>query len=282
MGIPGAALAGPVLSGCPDIAEGALSSEQRYALASAENDLVLVRLDTGGCSTDSLPFARADLIALSPRGATAALYRAAEGTVDVVAGLPFAPVLKRQLRVPHGSRELQSLAVSDDGLLVLGSSDEPGAAPWAAIEDRFVTLPVSGSVLAIAVRPLRGEAAILTADGVTVARDLAGSPRYRFLIDSATLPDARWLAYSLTGDRVVVAGVAGKILVVDASGGFAAALSCDCSPDGLRRLNGDAVFALSGSARAVRLLDAGGAQPRLVFVPEIMGVPSGLSHGPVE
>lgn len=77
--------------------------------------------------------------------------------------------------------------------------------------------------------------------------------------------DGRW---------VVAANHAGDVLRVDLSGVQAASkVHCSCAPTEVRALNGAAVQLVTGSVGPLWTVDAGGATPRVFFIPAIASAP---------
>src|SRR5579885_2257027 len=123
-----------------------ISPRQDYALAVTASDrgVVLVRLDGNSPQTSSLSLlpASPDRLTLSPGGGAAALYYAAARNIQVITGLPDAPVFSSvDAAALPGAPDV--LAVSDDGQALLagfnGASSGQvyllaGAAPQAVFE----------------------------------------------------------------------------------------------------------------------------------------------------
>ena len=125
-GIPGASLLGPALDPGFGISAAVISPEQRYALAiTAEGHQArILPLGPGLLASYGIegPQRPVDRIALSPTGASAALYNASGGILQIVTGLPHTPVIAREISYSG----LHRMAISDDGHLVLAASVDPG------------------------------------------------------------------------------------------------------------------------------------------------------------
>jgi hypothetical protein len=268
-GVPGAAVSS-ALDGCASFELLAISPEGKYALASSANGLSLVRFGAS-CQLEPLPFAPATAIAFSPSGAQAAIYRQENAAIDIIEGLPEAPAVKRRFEAPEGAGYLKALAVSDNAAIVAALGGDASA--WAIAEDGTRRLPLAGSPVAVAFQPRGDDAAFLGAGGITVVKDLSGTPAYQTLPADSSLRDPLTLAFSATGDRLIAVDAAGAIVVTASALQSSATISCNCRPKGLQRLEGNAVFALTEASGKVLLLDADGGRPRVLFVPRSAAFP---------
>lgn len=137
LGIPGAARWGQPLVLPHDVTKIRLGPSQGYALIERRPEgetslLVLAGIDvdfgieegTGGIVPIAGTVGKADLVAFSPTGRTAALYSKAAGRMQVISGLPEAPHISRDVQIDAPLDRL-GMAISDDGrALVL--ADPPG------------------------------------------------------------------------------------------------------------------------------------------------------------
>ncbi len=274
LGNPAAAMIGPPLALGAPLAAAVISPRQDYALAVTASDrgVVLVRLDGNSPQTSSLSLlpASPDRLTLSPGGGAAALYYAAARNIQVITGLPDAPVFSSvDAAALPGAPDV--LAVSDDGQALLagfnGASSGQvyllaGAAPQAVFE--------AGSIAAIAF--LNGSHDALVADGVgNAVMRLAGAGAEPAVLarqaDGIDHPAA--VAASLDNRLALVANAgSASVAVIDLSAAKTAVVACRCAPTAMARLTGQSLFRLNGpSTQPIALLDAGGSRPTVEVIP---------------
>jgi hypothetical protein len=287
LGIPGASLLGDPVSFGVEIAAAYVSPRQDAAVVvAADNSLHIFRLNSGTVAEftvnglSGVPVR----VAFSPSGAAAALADAT-GHVQVLTGLPDAPVVaatldagsaglsSSQLAVAaRNSRRAASgsLAVSDDGTLLLiaarGSVRLLGAGG-----NNGKVMDASDRAL-VAFAPGGHDAAVAdpTGAGLILFRDLTGTSLQQVLAapDGAT-GSAVGLAFAADGNRVYLAN-AGGVAVFDLAAGSRIAVACACAPAGLAPMG--RLFRLTEpGSEPVWLLDTLGSQPRTVFVPAAPG-----------
>ena len=267
--MPGAAIVGAPAAVEAAIRDAQISSDQSFALVRSADDnrLAIVRWTATGLESRILGAVAIDRYALSPAGHSAAIYAEENGSVIVFTGLPQAPRLRRRLN--FSLPNLISLAVSDDGALVVATvSDEGGQSLWAlasGADPIRLALPVN--VSAFAFRPSTHDGVAATADALVAIALIDSDPTY------VQCP----LPYTLLGgviglradsSRAFVMSSTGMGTVVDTANGSYATTSCNCSPDGFWPTSLRSVFHV-GSTREGRswLFDASASDPKMWFVP---------------
>ena len=274
LGVPGASLLGATVDTGVGLTAVAVSPNQDYALAVAgdRREVVLIPLAvaSNGAAAAAVDGALSepDLMVLSPTGNSAAIYRRNGGLLQVLTGLPDSPHILREVPGTAAGEPITSLAVADDGRVVVGAVADNSLVIVADGIPRF--LPLDRPVSAIAFRPRTHDAAI------------AGGPSAQaWLIlratDSADLqplagPDSGFIdpvavEFSLDGRYLFVAD-AGNLIQLDTSGAPPQSFSCACNITGLHRLTGNSVFRLTdSSAGPLTIFDGDGKQPRIGFIP---------------
>lgn len=273
LGIPGAAVIGQPMALGVEVRKLAISPLNDYVLAVAgEHNQAMV------FATNRAPLAGvlvqgadrgADQIAISAGGKAAALYYEAGSRIEVVTGLPTAPKVSSKLYLSAG-QTLTAIAISDDGhTLLAGAGDRVFE---AAAGGEVPVLAELGHVSAISI-PATGTAFVADSGrnqiyrvqgiGAGIETGLIAGPK-----DGINSPVA--VAVSQDGSRVFVANAKpGSASVIDLKGETATrTIACGCTPSGLERLAGNETFRLTEmSGRPMWMLDAGGSEPRLLFVP---------------
>jgi len=277
LGVPGAATVGPPLELTSDFSRAVISPRQDYALAVSASTPNLLRVSMGhrvSVEQFGIPLSGSGLIALSPTGSAAAVHDPDRNRIQVISGIPSAPVLAREFDLATFAGALATLAVSDDAnMMIAGFSEvEENAVVALGSEGavRFLTAP--GRATAATFLP--GSRDAIIADGpasrIYLVRDALGSGEMTLLAS----PEQEILgpiavAVSRDGKRAFAAsGRGGRLALIDLAAGTVSAIPCSCSPSELAPLNGNAVFRLTPpTAGPMWLLDADAAEPRIVFVP---------------
>jgi hypothetical protein len=260
-GIPASAvLAQPVPA---DLEFAVASAQDGFALGVERGTGATVIVSASGRLALTETRTGAARIALGPRGRTAAIYFGGSLTVQVVAGLPSAPRVMRELEL---EAKPSALAVSDDGELLLATLERDGEDSLLLFAPGMPpTVLLHGSRLAaLEFLPESRDALAAGAEAVWLVRDGNVSP----LLDRRDgVTDPVGVGASGDGLRVIVAMRGGQVLLRDLAGGSPTVLSCNCEPTGLARLRGNAVFRLTDPASGtVWLLDGDAAEAHIVFV----------------
>jgi hypothetical protein len=265
-GIPGASFIGdPVDFGFALAAAYVAPRQDSAIVAGADGSLHVFRLNSGTVAERAanglwVP----QRVVFSPSGTAAGLYGA--GIVQVVTGLPDAPALGGT--VDLGGAPAGSLALSDDGAFVLLAAGGSIRLLGTSGENRSLMNTGAGALVAFA--PGGHDAAVAdpTGAGLVAFRDVTGAVERRLLAapdDGIASPAG--LAFSADGRRLFLASSAARSVVAfDLAAGKRAAVACDCAVTGLVPMGN--LFRLNEPGAApLWLLDAGAAEPRIVFVP---------------
>ncbi|MCL6543787.1 MAG: hypothetical protein K6T61_01045 [Bryobacteraceae bacterium] len=289
LGIPGAATLGAAVLSPSGIRAAGLAPGGDYAVAvlSEGGTVALVRNLSHAPQAAVLEAPSSPTrIAFSPDGSAAAFYYAPLGRVEVYQGLPDNPELAWSSELSALEGELEELALSAGGRMILAAGSGEPCPVWIIDPEqgqRLIRWTEAKAKLAFL---NRREAAVI-ADGGTgklwLAEDLKHQPSFSPLggaMPEISRPAA--VAVDPLDRRVFVAvqdppGVVGLSL----TGEETLRLACPCTPGTLDRLGESAAFRLSEEASApVWLLDAGGAAPRIVFVPEAVRIQRDTGRGP--
>jgi WD40 repeat protein len=279
-GIPGASIIGEPVDFGFSLAAAYVAPRLDSALVMADDGtLHLFRLtgSTGGVPAEyhleglSTSAAR---VVFSPAGTAAALETA--GRVQIVKGLPDAAVIAATLTLPsvRSASALAasprprlsragSLAISDDGAYLLfvagGSVQLMGTAG-----DGYKLMDAGAGAL-VAFSAGGHDAAIAWGGaGLVLFRDLTGASERRELTGTAA---PTGLAFSPDGRKLFVASASARSVAgYDLGSGDRATIACDCKPGALVAMGN--LFRLNEpGVDPLWLLDAGAAEPRIVFVP---------------
>ncbi len=263
-GIPGAAFLGDPLDLGGQYSQVAVSQKLDYALAlsSESHNPVVLQIGADGMVSRAIPDALAavDRIALSPTGTSALLYAAGKQVLQVITGLPAAPVVAKTFTgIAAGP-----MAVSDDGSLVLlAVGDALNPVFLAGDSDTPLSLPVSGPVSALALRPNAHGALIASSGSVTLVSGIDSDARYEVLQEDSRPVLA--VSFSSDGARSIAVYADGTVSTRTLATAESSVATCPCTPDGLQPLAGRSVFALKqGGPGPLFLYD--GLQNRVVFV----------------
>jgi len=274
LGVPGASLMGAAISLEGGVSALTVSPRQDFALAVADqtHQAMLIDLSRPGFSITALALiANRPQAALSPTGAAAAVFDGDSQRLQIMGGLPKSPQSLANADVSFLGEPLRSMAVSDDGSLVLLETD---TTLWTLRSSGYawqvpIESPDRGAFL-----PNRRDA-VITDDQTRSAyliRDLGGANELAFLAsarDSGTFTAA---SGSEDGRQVLLAANTGEIHIVDVATGYESRIACSCSPTGINRLRGSAVFRLTEpSTEPIAVLDASSGDSRIVLIPPSAG-----------
>jgi hypothetical protein len=275
-GIPGASSLAANIELDPRLQGVSISPSGDYGLAvDEEARLVLMRLDGHTPIIDGLQLDPSDIrIVFSPTGTSALIHLRNEKEICVLSGLPQQPrlVWRQAQDLPFAPGQL---AVSDSGAAVLfGTPVEESAALFVITAGNWPEVIVQQSPAAIEFVPKRDDAVFADASTrqLVLVESVTSARHLRVIADERDgIVDPVAIASSQDGSRVFAVNKSSEqILVVNIAGGSITTVSCTCSPTGLYRLQGNAVFRLtelSGKGIPLWVLDANSPEPRTVFIP---------------
>jgi len=268
-GIPGAALVGtPVDFGLAVTAATVAPRMDSAFVLAGDGQAHLFRLTADAAQERAMDALGAPLrVIFSPSGSAAALC--SPGSVQVIKGLPDAPVAAAAIPLPGSPRSRRALpdtlAISDDGAYLLYAAGGPMELIGVAGDGRQVKAGVAGALAAFA--PGSHDAAVIQNGMLTLFQDIAGAATERSY-DGIAAPSA--LAFSPDSQRLFVASATGRaVTTIQVATGGRSSLACDCAPAALIPMG--SVFRLNelGSG-PLWLLDTASEQG-MVFVPAPAG-----------
>jgi hypothetical protein len=277
LGLPGGATLGQAVLSSEGLESVTLSPAGNYGLAllAADGSVALVKNLGGRASATKLESvtARPSRIAISPSGDAAALFYSESAVFQVLTGLPDSPSAAWSAVLSGLTAAPSALAVSDAGAAVLAAREGEPVVFATSSAQRVLTAAASSPSLAFFASVT--DAAMADSYGVQLMRKLNDQPemvRIGGPAEGLTSPVA--IAVAQDGDKVFVANaVPAAVVALSLRGEEPVARSCDFTPTALDRMSGGAAFRLSEAGRGpVWLLDTGGAQLRVLFVPEEMRI----------
>jgi hypothetical protein len=278
LGIPGASCLGNIWVMGREIRRAWISPLQDYALAESKSDgnIVLVSFGKGSIVVRPIQGVPAGVsnIGLSAKGGVAAIYHPRAGGLQFITGLPNTPVVSSLLPFPTLPQSATAMAVSDDATAVLLATHETkgGSIVLLTRDSQARVLTLLGQASAISFVPDTHNA--LAADElnsvVLLIHDVTGAAITSTVAgvgEGISRPVA--VGVSDDGRLAFIANAQSRtIMTVDLQSGRLSSLVCNCTPTGLYRLKGNAVFRLNElSDTNLQLFDAGISEPRVVFVP---------------
>ena len=283
VGIPGAAMLGAQLDAGLPIRQAFVSPRQNFAVALTDSGAVLAALHSATDRPAMAPLgfdsSAARVVALSPDGSAAAFYSDGEAIIRVVTGLPDAPAVARSVPAGAVPGTVRLLAITNDAAQLVAAADTADAGSLVRIDTDGGVRTLANPAHASALQFIGGSNDLLVADDVAdtvaVIQDVPGAAAWQPLAGSADgVAGPIGLNVSLDGNRIVVANArAGNILVLNANGVAGGpptgTYACPCTPAGLYRLNGNAVYLLNGVSDngPLWIFDGDSVTPRVVFIP---------------
>jgi hypothetical protein len=294
LGIPGASTAGKHIDLGFTIAAAAIAPSHNYALAlSTDGSLQLVTFRSDGVSAQAISSsARPDRMVLSPSGSAAILYYKSAAAVQVVTGLPDSVQVGTQLDISALPQAPDTLAISDDGAVVLAGVAENGK-DEAARGEVFLVPPDGSAARSIAVVQHASAMAFYTksqdvliaddvANSITMVSDAAGQASQQWTFTDAGLPAPD--SVQVSADRkTVLAGSSknGMLAIVDATGVNAPMfVKCQCAPMEVRPFKPAGIFQVTEPGNGLLwIFDSNPVNPRVLFVPVPSDGDAGMGSG---
>jgi hypothetical protein len=257
-GVPGAAGLDSSIPSAAKLRNAWIAPRRQFAVVELADsgDLGLLDWSTGAARIREIAGAlrSAESVSFSARGDAAILASGQHGIVQVWTGLPAAPVVRWET-----AARMDVVVVSDDGELAAGV-DSSGAHLLAPGATRLVA---RGSFTAAAFRPGTRDLALASRDSDTIqlVRDAAAAEPLAGAAEGVFGPVA--VQFSASGARLAIANAHGRSFTIfDFETRSARTIACDCTPESLEPLRGDAVFRSAGNV----FIDAGAAEPRTFIV----------------
>ncbi|MGA3187908.1 MAG: hypothetical protein ABSF22_12435 [Bryobacteraceae bacterium] len=255
----------------PEIAEGgwakiAISPAQTFVIATSADTGEVLLVNLVKPSVNSIPGAASnpDIIAISPSGASAALWFPLTNQLEAVSGLPATPSI-RTISASFLNASPLAIAITDDGQWAVGlwSSGAYAFGP----SNQVIPLQTDPGVVALAFFHNSHNLALASANRASSITDVGGSMQTSVLYDYSAQPlSPRAIALSFDNSLAVVADATGKLLNISLAAATAATIDCHCSPDGLYglgaalfRLNGTNASGRSGPKTELKVFDASAA-----------------------
>ena len=261
-GIPGAALVGDAVDFGMPLASATVAPRLDSAIVISMDDASahLFRLDGAAAQEVAVgPLTAASRVVYSPSGTAAAIYT--EQSVQVIQGLPGAPVIAAASIPLRGGKYSPTIAISDDGAYLLFARGGPVEVMSVRGDSRKLMNATPNSLLAFAAGG--HDAAVIHAGTLYLYQDVAGASTVRSYA-GFTSPNA--IAFSPDAQRLYVASIRGKsVVTVDVASGNHTSQACDCAPTSLIRM-GSVMRLNELSSEPLWLLDTA-SDRGLMFVP---------------
>lgn len=280
LGIPGSSTLGPTLDVGVTLRSAQVSPRQDYALAlpTEPGRFVIVDLPAGRVSAALADGATPDHVTLSPTGASALLYYHDRRSVRVITGLPAAPSAAGEFDLSGLPAPVTAMAINDPGDTVLVAVSPGLYALTAGREPLLVSAAGQISAISFFGNSHHALFADYSHNEVVWMRDVAGAAE-RIVLAGENDGIAKPISVAaFSDDRRVLVASAASAAMLDLAGGPPALVTCQCNISGLYRLKGESLFRLNAPSRdPMFLLDAGAAEPRILFIPSLAKEGPGIS-----
>jgi hypothetical protein len=267
LGLPGASLLGDGVQFSFDVKSAFMAPRQDAAfVVAADGSVHLFRIDPDGIREISLDgLALPERLVFSPSGTAAALYGG--GSIEVVSGLPDKPGVSGGVDLRTGT-QLDSMAISDDGKVLLVSADS-SVRLFGSFTELSKLIDTAGNAF-MAFTPGGHDAAVAdpAGAGILLYHDLTGAGDSRVL----AAPDDKLAALSglaFAPDGKTLLTTAGQsVTEFNLAGGDRTSLACSCAVQGLTRMGN--TFRLNEiGGDPLWLLDTRTSERHLLFVPAL-------------
>ena len=277
IGVPGASILADPIKFNADVRGAVISPKQNYAIAlRPENgEAVVIDLAASGTTVHPISGTRsvAGDVAISPTGSAAAIYDESSSRIQVIGYLPQAPEVIREFSTSSIAGREASLAVSDDGAIVLAKFADAERVRLWVLDSSGVPWPiVLDCPSAAAFLPNRPDVVIIDAPTQSAFLILDMAHRgVRIPLVSALEGIEGFSSVSTSEDgRLVFLADrnSGNIAILDLDTGTSRVLTCKCRIAGLHPLKGSSIFRLTDARHEpVMVLDASTEEPRVVVIP---------------
>lgn len=249
-GIPGASLYGEPLALVERFKAVSLSRYNFGLAVTADPAAVrFIHLSSGLVQKADPRITTPDRIELSPGGKAAALLNVSTGMIQILTGLPDAPVIREEFIAAD-----LPMAISDDGVLISG--DDFRLRGWRNKAGQLLFSAGSHDLLMVVEEENR----------VVWVRNITGAIEIQSWTFEEKVAGAQ---FTKEGRQILVAERDGSVRSIDWNDGIKLLSRCDCTPSGIFPLNGNGVFRLTEPTRGpLWLLDSASAPARIVFVPD--------------
>jgi hypothetical protein len=282
LGIAGASTLGNPLPLDAGIYGTVIAPSQDYAIAFRAGDSQVVVIDLVSGQVTPVAAVTSNLIMVtSPSGNAAAVYDAGRASIQIIRTPRQSPQVAQQFDTSNIPGGASSIAVSDDGSVVLARFVDSGTAGlWmmnssGAVQRLPMDQPSAAAFFANRNDAIVGSAATQSATIIMNAGQTATQVPLVSTIDG--MAGFSSIAASDDGGRVFLGdATSGNIAVVDVQTGQSIVVPCGCQPTGFYHLKGNSIFGLNApSQEPIRVLDASSTVPRIVFIPPNISVVMG-------
>jgi hypothetical protein len=262
-GIPQAAAVGARVPSDQDFSQIAPSPDRNYVLVSAaQSGVVSIYSAESGIIPLNGAGNAPDLVTLSPRGFAAALWFASMSQVQIITGLPDAPVI-RQVHAPLLGVAPDQLAITDDGEWIAGiwSSGTYAFGP----NGETIRLPIADGVTALAFLEATHDLAAAGPAGLNLVSGIDGALFITNLLASSGSLQPAGLGVAGKNQALIMADKNGTVTMLNLASKSVTRSDCTCQPEGLFPLAGAAFRLTSLNHGAFKLFDASTGQ--VLFAP---------------
>lgn len=247
-------------------------ADQRYAIVSSPDSeaALLLNLATSKLTVIAGTASPITSMCASTDGSKAALYYAQTRRIQVVSGLPSAPVVRETIDLSVNEGPLTRFAISEDGevmLLSFSSGEEELLYAWTS-SSKLQLLAKTSKVSDI---KFSGSSAVVLDAGVNQVlwiRDVRQHSSSVVVSDAGDGISHPIAVDILRGREMYIANAGnGMIVVLDLEGHIVRRVDCDCVVTTIAALRGSAFRLTEQLDRPVTVLD--GASGQVLFIPAL-------------
>jgi hypothetical protein len=213
------------------------------------------------------------LLALSPDGSSAAVYRPDASLIQIIGGLPSDPVVRFDVET-KSIGQITAIAVNTNGQVLAAESDGDSGALYVVGPNsapRFIQTVGNVSGIAYDVSGDRALVADRGSNDVFLIQNLSSNASNSLLADSrdgVSIPIA--VAFSRDGKTAYIANQgSGTITVANLTGGAKRSEPCRCQPTTMKLMRESLFVVTERTDQPLALFDASGDETRVRFVPPV-------------
>jgi hypothetical protein len=274
LGIPGASVLSRPLAVPPGVTNFNFAPGQKYAIVEGASGasigvMMFPTANPGPLTEISGAISQPDIVSFSPNGASAVVYSASEGRLEVISGLPLTPRVAREISGADLPNAVRLLALADDGVTLLEGAINNSV--YRLAEDAGPQLlDTVGDLEGMAFVPQSSNALIFDSNGgsLSLLQSANSTPSNRSLVDGLTGLGGKIALQVAAGTALITSASTNHLYQVDLQSLRVQNLQLPATATMLEPLRTSGKYLLSWqSGQPAWIVDTSGQTGVLYFVP---------------